>query len=442
VQIITDFLSVLQTQFSGTNLQYFVIIVESVLSLSRPVTTLSVARMSSLSYRTIQRFYALKDINWLMVNLLLFKTFLYQENKVYLLAADETVENKAGKQTYGIGMFYSSIVQKAIRSISFLAISIIDVEEEKSFFLACHQIMPTVKTSKPTRPKEKSENVKPKGRPKGSKNKPKTESTAHSYQALKTLLELSITQLRFFLPALRCWHLVLDGFYGHEDYLLLALHHKLAIISKFKTNAHLILPFDGLQSGKGRPKTKGDKVDLNKIDEPFFVETLNDTDSKVSTKVYQFRAYTPRISRYLLNIVVLKHTHQITKKESHTILFTNDLKLTTSQVIKYYSLRFQIEFDFPDAKQFYGLSDFKNYKQTQLTNAVNLSFTMTLLGKLILEKYKMKFNCPTMGISDLKTICKVQKHAQTFFNYNKTDPDDFLSSPQFVNLARLEAIHI
>jgi hypothetical protein len=67
---------------------------------------------------------------------------------------------------------------------------------------------------------------------------------------------------------------------------------------------------------------------------------------------------------------------------------------------------------------------------------------MTLLGKFILEKYKMKFNCPTMGISDLKTICKVQKHAQTFFNYNKTDPDDFLSSPQFVNLARLEAIHI
>ena len=120
MQIITELLSVLQTQFSDTNLRYFSIIADSVLSLSRPVTTLSVARMSSLSYRTIQRFYALKDINWLMVNLLLFKSFLYQEGKVYLLAADETVEDKAGKQTYGIGMFYSSIVQKAIRSISFL----------------------------------------------------------------------------------------------------------------------------------------------------------------------------------------------------------------------------------------------------------------------------------------------------------------------------------
>lgn len=33
----------------------------------------------------------------------------------------------------------------------------------------------------------------------------------------------------------------------------------------------------------------------------------------------------------------------------------------------------------------YRLSDFKNYKQTKVTNAVNLSFTMTMLGKLLIE---------------------------------------------------------
>lgn len=43
------------------------------------------------------------------------------------------------------------------------------------------------------------------------------------------------------------------------------------------------------------------------------------------------------------------------------------------------------QFDYRDAKQFYGLSDFKNYKQTKVTNAVNLSFTMTMLGKLLIE---------------------------------------------------------
>ena len=320
----------------------FSIIVDSILSLSRPVTTLSVARMSPLSYRTMQRFYALKDINWLMVNLLLFKTFLYQADKVYLLAADETVEDKAGKQTYGIGMFYSSIVQKAIRSISFLAMSIIDVEAKKSYLITCRQVMPTIQTPKPDL-KQEPKSGKSRGRPKGSKNKAKTESVANSYQTLKTLLGLVMSQLSIFLPTLRCCHVVLDGFYGHEDYLLLALHYKLKIISKFKTNAHLILPYHGPQSGKGRPKSKGNKVDLSQINEQFFVETRNDTDSKVTTKVYQFNAYTPKISRHLLNIVVLKHTHQINHRESRTILFSNDLKLTASQIINYYSLRFQIE---------------------------------------------------------------------------------------------------
>lgn len=69
-----------------------------------------------------------------------------------------------------------------------------------------------------------------------------------------------------------------------------------------------------------------------------------------------------------------------------TILFSNDLDLTANQLIKYYSLRFQIKFDFRDSRQFYGLSDFRNYQQTPVTNAANLSFTMTLLGKLVLKK--------------------------------------------------------
>jgi len=75
----------LSGQFSATNLQHFAIIIDSILAISNSVTTLSVARLSSLSYLTIQRFYALKDVNWLLVNLLLFKHFIYQKGKSYLL---------------------------------------------------------------------------------------------------------------------------------------------------------------------------------------------------------------------------------------------------------------------------------------------------------------------------------------------------------------------
>jgi putative transposase len=447
VQIITELLNVLSGQFSATNLQHFAIIIDSILGISNSVTTLSVARYSSLSYRTIQRFYALKDVNWLLVTLFLFKYFIYQKGKSYLFAADETVKGKAGKQTHGLGRFYSSMAKQVIRSVSFLAVSIIDIEKEKSYILGCKQLIINNLDKVDINPQKKSKSKKktkdkPKGRPKGSKNKVKTEPESTSYQVLKTLLDLVQSQLKIFLPELNCFHIVLDGFYGHEDYLLLASKNGLNIISKFKVNAHLILPYQGEQLGRGRPKTLGDKVNLDSINEQYYISTIQDNDSNVSTKVYQFEAFTPKMAGLKLNIVVMIHTHQITKKVSRNVLFTNDLTLEALKVIKYYSLRFQIEFDFRDAKQFYGLSDFKNYKETQVTNAVNIAFVMTVIGKLVLEKYKIKLDCPNMGIIDLKTVFRTQKCAEILLNNNKIDPDEFLSSPQFLKIARLEAIHI
>lgn len=447
MQIITELLNVLSGQFSATNLQHFAIIIDSILGISNSVTTLSVARYSTLSYRTVQRFYALKDINWLLVNLLLFKYFIHQKDKHYLFAADETVKGKAGKQTYGLGRFYSSMAKQVIRSVSFLVISIVDTDQEESYILGCKQLIVNnlnkinVKSQNKDKSKEKPK-TKSKGRPKGVKNKTKIEPKSTSYQVLKTLLELVQSQLKVFLPELNCFYLVLDGFYGHEDYLLLATKNGLNIISKFKVNALLILPYQGEQSGIGRPKTLGDKINLNNLDEKFYVSTIQEKDSNVSTKVYQFEAFTPKIAGRKLNIVVMIHTHQITKQVSRNIIFTNDLTLDALKIIKYYSLRFQIEFDFRDAKQFYGLADFKNYKETQVTNAVNIAFTMTTVGKLVLEKYKHKLDCQSMGIIDLKTVFRTQKCAEILLNDISLDPDIFLSSPQFLKIARLEAIHI
>jgi putative transposase len=451
VQIITELLNVLSGQFSATNLQHFAIIIDSILGISNSVTTLSVARYSSLSYRTVQRFYALKDINWLLVTLFLFKHFIYQKGKSYLFAADETVKGKAGKQTHGLGRFYSSMAKQVIRSISFLAISIIDIEKEESYILGCKQLivnnLDKVNVSPEKKKSKKKIKTKSKGRPKGSKNKVKSEPESTSYQVLKNLLDLVQSQLKVFLPELHCFHLVLDGFYGHEDYLLLASKNGLNIISKFKVNAHLILPYQGEQLGIGRPKTLGDKVKLDNLDEKYYISTIQGKNSDVSTKVYQFEAFTPKMAGLKLNIVVMIHTHLITNKVSRNILFTNDLTLEALKVIKYYSLRFQIEFDsggvpLRDAKQFYGLADFKNYKEIQVTNAVNIAFAMTVIGKVVLEKYKIKLDCPNMGIIDLKTVFRTQKCAEILLNNNKLQPDEFLNSPQFLKIARLEAIHI
>ncbi|MCX6081767.1 MAG: hypothetical protein NTW32_19755, partial [Chloroflexi bacterium] len=48
--------------------------------------------------------------------------------------------------------------------------------------------------------------------------------------------------------------------------------------------------------------------------------------------------------------------------------------INIDKIIKFYQLRFQIEFNFRDAKQHWGLEDFMNVTQTAVTNAANLSF--------------------------------------------------------------------
>ena len=146
MQNIEEILAVLGNQLSGTNLRNFVIIVDSILSLSSSVTMLSISRMGDISYRTVQRFYGLKELDWTLIRLLIFIRFVYNSSHHYLLAADETVEDKAGKATHGIGLFYSSTSKRAINSVSFLNLSLVDTITEKSSMIACQQIIKPAKT--------------------------------------------------------------------------------------------------------------------------------------------------------------------------------------------------------------------------------------------------------------------------------------------------------
>ena len=155
-------------------------------------------------------------------------------------------------------------------------------------------------------------------------------------------------------------------------------------------------------------------MNLDNLDEKFYISTIQDKYSNVSTKVYQFEAFTPKMAGLKLNMVVMIHTHLITKQVSRNIIFTNDMSLEALKVIKYYSLRFQIEFDFRDAKQFYGLSDFENYKQTQITNAVNIAFTMTVVGKLVLESTNSNLTVQVWALLTLKPY-SVPKNVQKYF---------------------------
>jgi putative transposase len=75
---------------------------------------------------------------------------------------------------------------------------------------------------------------------------------------------------------------------------------------------------------------------------------------------------------------------------SHVFLFSSDLELESEKIIDYYRLRFQIEFNFRDAKQFLGLEDFMNLSQTAVTNAANLAFFMVNLSHHLLSDFRQQ----------------------------------------------------
>lgn len=110
---------------------------------------------------------------------LFFRQHHFQPDASYILAGDEVVVTKAGKQTFGLDRFFSGVLQKTVPSVAFFSLALISATTRRAFPVRLEQVVRTEaeqaaakaaakKTTQPT-PKRKP------GRPKGSKNKPKTE---------------------------------------------------------------------------------------------------------------------------------------------------------------------------------------------------------------------------------------------------------------------------
>ena len=88
-------------------------------------------------------------------------------------------------------------------------------------------------------------------------------------------------------------------------------------------------------------------------------------------------------------------------------MFSSDLELGWEKLIDYYSLRFQIEFNFRDAKQHFGLEDFMNTTEKGVENAANLAFLMVNVSAKLIKNSNEKY----VGVLDLKTHYRGVKYA-------------------------------
>lgn len=395
------------------------------------VRTLS--RYTVYSERSLFRFIGNK-INWKEIFIHIFKQFIYTKKGVYLLAADETVEGKSRKKTFGIDYFYSSILQMAIQSVSLFGFSLIEVVTKRSYFMGFNQVLynPTDKERIAAQKVKKAAGKgQAKGCKKGSKNALSSEKVPYetaSFRTFKAFFVEIMSLLSSIIPDLTIAYLVVDSAYGNLQYLKLAKEKGLFVISKLRAAPALFFNYEGEKS-KTKPKKYGEKVDINKIPTKYLVFTR--TEKRIFFQVYQYYAWNKEMSEFLLNVVSIVATNPKTGKVAHANFFANDIELSAENMIEYYGLRFQIEFDFRETKQLFGLHKLKNYHQIQMTNMFHLAFLALLTARIWQQQWAIKLNNPKLSILDLKSIYKAQWNLKNALKLDTNTLSPFFN-PDFI----------
>ena len=165
-------------------------------------------------------------------------------------------------------------------------------------------------------------------------------------------------------------------------------------------------------------------------------KTVNQDD--IQTYIYQatmlHKGFAAR-----LNVVIIRKHNVKTDRWAQVLLFSSDLDLTYAQLIDYYSLRFQIEFNFREAKQYWGLEDFMNVQETAVTNAANLSLFLVNVAQVLMRHFRQQY--ADFNVLDLKAFFRGRKYVAETLKLLPEKPEPILISHILEQVSQLGSIH-
>ena len=206
-------------------------------------------RMNEKSYRNCFK----KFFDWFGFN---YKMVKQHCGKEIIAVFDPSYIKKSGKQTYGMGMFWSGVRQKALKGLEIGCLAFVDV--------AAGTAMHGVAEQTPS--------------PKSLKAEGKTLVTHYV-----SLLKKHLTDIKAITT-----YLAVDGYFMKKEFISPLLKEGLHIITKSRSDANLMYLFKGKQKpGRGRKKLYDGKINTTKIDKRRLPCCYADEDMKVyAGKVY------------------------------------------------------------------------------------------------------------------------------------------------------------
>ncbi len=439
MDIIVPLLACLDPVLLPTTNRQFSRIVLALLTMSGRVTMVGISRWTGEggSYRTIQRFFG-TVLPWASLFWVFFRTHCLRSEDVYILAGDEVVVTKAGKHTHGLDRFFSSLYGKPVPGLAFFALSLLSTRERHSYPLRVEQVVrdPAERPAGPRRRRQPPAPAapRPRGRPKGAKTTDKTAvPLTPELQRIKGMVQGLLQMIGGVVPLT---YLVLDGHFGTNAAVQMTRQGNLHLISKLRADSALYLRYEGPYAGRGPHRRYGEKLDYGARPGRCLQQTTVEAD--IETRIYH-AAVLHKDFAQPLNVVILIKTNLKTKAHAHIVLFSSDLTLSWQTLIAYYSLRFQIEFNFRDAKQFWGLEDFMTIRPTAVTNAANLALFMVNVSHHCLQA--MRQIHPECSVLDLKAHYRGTKYVEETLKMLPDRPDPILLAQILTKIATLGRIH-
>ena len=311
------------TLVTSTSIRQVAVIAQAMLSMTGRVTMLSLSRWTAEggSYRTILRFYATK-LPWQALQVKFFHSHIFNPADEYIVVGDETIVSKSGTETYGLGRFYSGLQKRVIKGLSFFVFSLCNVNQSESSPVAVKQII-REKNEQVTPSKKKKKRDKTKrGRKPGSPNKDKMELNLSP--ELLRISEILLGLMKLLKDFIKVKYLAMDGHFGHNQAVLMGLEQDLYLISKLRKDVALFEKYEGVYSGRGKPKKYGKRVRIELMSPKYLKES--EVSGDLITNYYQ-GIFLHKEFGMELNVVVIVQINVKTKKLGQAVLFSNDVEL-------------------------------------------------------------------------------------------------------------------
>lgn len=302
-----------------------------------------------------------KFFDWFRFNFALLKQ---HGGKEIIAVFDPSYIKKSGKQTYGLGMFWSGVRQRALKGLEIGCLAFVDVNAGT----ALHG--EAVQTPSPKTLQQKGKTL-----------------VNHYVEIIEKHISdiVSVTS-----------YLAVDGYFMKTAFILPLLKKGLHIITKARSDANLMYVFNGKQKqGRGRKRLYDGKINTASIDKRRLRCCYRDNQMKV---------YTGVVYCMLLKQTVLAAFIYYGEKEKPEIIISTDINMDAMLMCKYYGLRFQIEFLIRDAKQHTGLEDCMARDEQKLHTHFNTAMTAVSVAKAAYHLSMPQTKRGSFSMADIKMM--------------------------------------